>query len=98
MESGGGTPNRRAEQVNLALLVARRRHEAMDETMAIINESAIQKRARELAERDGFTWQLDYNPERPGTKVAVQSYLSPERRQHYLDRAVAELREEAENC
>jgi hypothetical protein len=66
--------------------------------MAIVNQSAIQKRARELAERDGFTWQLEYSANRPGTKLAVQSYLSPERRQQYLDRAVAELRDEADNA
>jgi hypothetical protein len=63
-----------------------------------INQSAIQRRARELAERDGFTWQLEYSADRPGTMLPVQSYLSPAHRQQYLDRAVAELRGEADSA
>jgi hypothetical protein len=67
-------------------------------TMAEITNGAVERRAKALAEADGFAWQLELQPVRPGAKVDLQAYLSPERRQQYLDRARAELHKEAGNA
>jgi len=63
--------------------------------MARINDAAvIAKRAKALAERDGFAWEISFQPMIPGAKIKPQPYLDEERRQQYLDQARAELRKE----
>jgi hypothetical protein len=71
--------------------------------MAGINDAAaIARRAKALAERDGFAWEISFQPAIPGAKIKPQPqpqpqpqpYLDDERRQRYLDQARAELRNE----
>jgi hypothetical protein len=63
--------------------------------MAGINDAAaIARRAKALAERDGFAWEISFQPAIPGAKIKPQPYLEDERRQRYLDQARAELRKE----
>jgi hypothetical protein len=59
--------------------------------MADVTEAEIEKRAKELATQDGYSWELEFRPVQPGAMVEPQRYLSDERRQQYLDRARAEL-------
>jgi hypothetical protein len=58
--------------------------------MAEIDEAAVEKRAKALAEADGYSWDFELRPWKPGTKIETQ--LSPEKKREYLDRARAELR------
>jgi|GEM_PF-5807424 len=64
--------------------------------MAGINDAtAIARRAKALAERDGFAWEISFQPVIPGAKIKPQPYLDDERRrQRYLNQARAELRKE----
>jgi hypothetical protein len=60
------------------------------------NEGAVLKRAKALAERDGFTWELDFGvPGAFGAPLRRQHFLSREGQQEYLERARANLRKEA---
>jgi hypothetical protein len=59
---------------------------------------AIVRRAKTLAERDGFSWELSFRPVIPGAKIEFQPYLNNERRQRYLDQARAELLKESGNA
>lgn len=59
--------------------------------MAKIDETAVLARAKELAERDGYPWTLEFGPTIPRGKIAVQPYLSDELRRQYVERARAEL-------
>ena len=49
--------------------------------------AAVMKRARELADRDGFAWELSDRPE----PNKLERFPSVARRQEYLTRARAEL-------
>jgi hypothetical protein len=60
--------------------------------MPEISDVAVEIRAKALAEQDGFAWELEYGPMTGGAKTQGQAYLSPERKQQYLDRARADLR------
>jgi hypothetical protein len=51
------------------------------------DDAAAEKRAKELAERDGFAWELSYRPE----ANKLERFPCAERRQEYLTRARAEL-------
>jgi hypothetical protein len=69
------------------------------ETMAQPDASAVLKRAKALAEQDGFTWELDFGvPGALGAPLRGQRFLSKDRQQEYLERASAELRNEASNA
>jgi len=57
------------------------------------NENDVLVRAKELAEHDGYPWDIEFKSWTPGTKVVPQPYLDPGKKQQYLDRARAELRE-----
>jgi len=56
------------------------------------DETAVEKQAIELAEKDGFAWQLDFKPVIPRAPIRPQRFLSDDRRQEYLARARAPLR------
>jgi hypothetical protein len=61
--------------------------------MAELDETAVLKRAKVLAQRDGFTWELDFGvPGAPRTMLRGKRFLSRDRQQEYLERARAELR------
>ena len=63
------------------------------------NEGAVLKLAKALAERDGFTWELDFGvPGAFGAPLRRQHFLSKEHQQEYLERARADLRKEAGNA
>ena len=67
--------------------------------MAEPDASAVLKRAKALAEQDGFTWELDFGV--PGAFRAPlrrQHFLSKDRQQGYLERARAGLHNEASNA
>ena len=53
------------------------------EAMAEISEKAIEKRAKALAEADGYTWQIEFQPVRPSTPAELQRWLSEDRRKEY---------------
>ena len=62
-----------------------------------IDEAAVLKRARELCERDGFAWDLEYPP--PGADPIIPGVtLGEEARQQYLERARAELSKAIRNA
>jgi hypothetical protein len=63
--------------------------------MAEISEAAVEGRARQLAEQEGYSWQLEYQPIALGTPSYPQRYLSPERRHQFLETARAQLQKEA---
>jgi hypothetical protein len=64
--------------------------------MAEPNEAAVLKRAKAAAEQDGFTWKFHFGSLRAlRTPLKGQHFLSEDRRREYLERARAELREEA---
>jgi len=70
--------------------------EAGTGAMAEIDEAAILERAKALAEKDGFAWQLDFvAPSAPYAPIKSQPYLSDEARKRYMERARFELRKEA---
>ena len=63
--------------------------------MAEPNEAAVLKRAKAVAEQDGFTWEFNFgDPGARRTPLKGQHFLSEERRQEYLERARVELRKE----
>jgi hypothetical protein len=62
--------------------------------MAKIDEAAVLARAKELAERDGYPWTLEFGATIPRGKIRVQPYLSDELRHQYIARARALLLEE----
>jgi hypothetical protein len=64
-----------------------------------LNETSVLRRAKALAEQDGFAWELNYRA-RNGqhAKINLQRYLDDEHRQQYLERARAELRKEADSA
>ena len=67
--------------------------------MAEPDEAAVLERAKALATKDGFTWELDFGvPGAPGTPLRGQHFISEDRRQEYLERARAELRKESSNA
>jgi len=56
--------------------------------MAEISETAIEKLAKELAERDGFEWQIEFKPRNPpGTKIDLKPLLEEAGREKYRARA-----------
>ena len=59
--------------------------------MASTDGAAVLKRARLLAERGGFVWELTYKPVIPGNPSMPQRYLSDERRQEYIEAARSQL-------
>jgi hypothetical protein len=64
--------------------------------MAEPNEAAVLKRAKAAAEEDGFTWEFNFGLTGAlGIPLRGQHFLSEDRRREYLERARAELREEA---
>jgi hypothetical protein len=69
------------------------------ENMAQPDQAAVVKRAKALAKQDGFTWELDFDvPSAPGSPLRGQHFLSKDRKQEYLERARADLRNEASNA
>jgi hypothetical protein len=66
--------------------------------MPDVDEAAVLRRAKALAERDGFAWELNFQPVTPGAQAMPQPYLSEERRLQYLTRAQTELREESDDA
>ncbi len=51
-------------------------------------EAAILARAKALAAKDGFTWELDFGePAEPRAKLRHQHFLSKDRQQDYIERA-----------
>ena len=67
--------------------------------MAEADKAATLDRAKALANKDGFTWELDFGaPGVPRTKLRGQHFLSNARQQEYLERARVELRKEAGNA
>ena len=59
-----------------------------------VDEGTVVKRAKALAEQDGFAWELTMDPPKPG-KVEGKRLLDDARRQEYLARARAELEKRA---
>jgi hypothetical protein len=60
--------------------------------MAEPNEAAIEKRAKELAERDGYAWELEFKPVVRYAPIRLKRLLvNEDRRQEYIARARAEL-------
>ena len=52
------------------------------------DETTILARAKALAAKDGFTWELSYNaPAGSRSKLRDQHFLSKDRQQDYLERA-----------
>jgi hypothetical protein len=67
--------------------------------MAEITQAAIERRAVELAEKDGFAWQLEFTPPKPpGAKIELKPVLDDAGRQKYRERARQELEREAGNA
>jgi hypothetical protein len=51
-------------------------------------KATILARAKALAAKDGFTWELSFNaPAGPRAKLRHQHFLSKDRQQDYLERA-----------
>lgn len=63
--------------------------------MAEISEAAIERRAKALAEKDGYAWRIEFQPSRPGEKLVGHAPLTDKQRKEYLDRARAERAKEA---
>jgi hypothetical protein len=62
--------------------------------MAEIDGDAILARAKSLCAQDGFAWELDFTlPYPPAGHLRGSHYPSEQRRQQYLARARAELRD-----
>jgi hypothetical protein len=60
-----------------------------------VGETAIRRRAFELAEQEGYAWQLEYRqPAGRYEQIKMCPVLDDEGRQRYLDRARAELEEQ----
>jgi hypothetical protein len=60
--------------------------------MAKPDEVEVLKRAKELCEQDGFTWEFNFgSPSAQRTPLKGQRFLSEDRRREYLARARAEL-------
>ena len=53
--------------------------------------AAVEKRAQQLCERDGYVWDINFNPMVRGAKISGQPPLTDEQREEYLARARAEL-------
>jgi hypothetical protein len=53
--------------------------------MMVLDEAAVLRRAKSVAAKDGFTWQLDYDA--PGIRLRGQHFLSEDRRREYLAQA-----------
>jgi hypothetical protein len=69
------------------------------ETMAEPDEAAVLRRAKAFAKEDGFTWELDYEVSGAlRTPLRGQHFLSKDRQLEYLERARADLRNEASNA
>jgi hypothetical protein len=67
--------------------------------MAQPDQAAVLKRAKACAEQDGFTWELDFtSPSALRAPLRGLRFLSEDRRQEYLERARADLRNEASNA
>jgi hypothetical protein len=61
---------------------------------ADLDETVVVRRAKALAERDGFAWELNFRPMAMTTKIELQRLVSEERRKQYLVRARDELAKE----
>lgn len=61
--------------------------------MAEPDEQAVERRAKELAEQDGYTWQSEFKPIIPGAPIRPRRLLTEDRRKEYVALARAELRE-----
>jgi hypothetical protein len=62
------------------------------------DNAAVLKRAKAIANDDGFAWELDFGePGLPRAKVRGQHFLSKDRQEEYLERARLELRKEVSN-
>ena len=67
--------------------------------MAEPDKAAVLERAKALAKKDGFTWELDFGATGIArAKLRGQHFLSKDRQQEYLERARVELRKEAGNA
>jgi hypothetical protein len=67
--------------------------------MAEPDQTAVLKRAKALAEQDGFTWEFSFgSPGAQGVPLRGQHFLSEERRRQYTERARVELSKEASNA
>ena len=64
--------------------------------MVVLDEAAVLRRAKAVAAKDGFTWQLDYDA--PGTRLRGQHFLSEDRRREYLAQARDEFRKAASDA
>jgi hypothetical protein len=63
------------------------------------NDASVVKRAKELCEQDGLVWEPNFvKPADRYAKITLQSYLSEERRQQFLDQARAELRKQGDKA
>ena len=64
--------------------------------MAELDETAVLARAKEIAAQDGFTWEFDFSaPNQQRGPLRRQHFLSRDQQEEYLERARAELREDA---
>jgi len=59
--------------------------------MAEIGEAAILRRAKELARKDGWDWQLDFQVDLPPGDIPLRPVLDEAGRQKYLARAREQL-------
>lgn len=57
-------------------------------------DAAVTRRAKALAEQDGFAWELNCEPIRPYEEGKGKFWLTEERRRQYLDRARTDLQKE----
>ena len=62
------------------------------------DDAAVEKRARALAEQDGYAWELTYKPVVPGAPIKPQHFLNEDRRQEYMAQARASLRREGSHA
>ena len=62
--------------------------------MAELDSTTVLKRAKALAERDGFAWEFDLRPVVPGGNIELRRPLSEARRRLYLDCARMQLHKE----
>jgi hypothetical protein len=60
--------------------------------MPDIDEATVETQAKALAEKDGFTWELNFvAPSAPNVPIKPQVYLSDEARKRYLERIRREM-------
>jgi hypothetical protein len=67
--------------------------------MAQINDAAVERLAKELAEKDGFEWQLEFKlPLPPGAKRVSPRILDDTGRERYLTLAREQFDQENSNA